>query len=140
MKHLPILKFATVLFFASIFHFPLMAQKVTEEKLLGCWKIKSVEFLQTNKDSLALINNIKGIITCFENNGKFTIKMKTGEKVEIVGTGTFNIDADGKTINQKRDADDNGVDEPAEIVKVSDQELSFKVSEMIFHFERIPIQ
>ncbi|MFT3912296.1 MAG: hypothetical protein QM737_22910 [Ferruginibacter sp.] len=135
-----ILKFVTGLFFTFIFHSTLIAQKATEEKILGCWKIKSIEFLEINKDSMNLINSTKGIITCFEKDAKFTTKLKSGTDVQIVGTGTYSISADGKTFNQKRDADDGAVDEPAEIVKFNDKEVSFKISKMILHFERLSKQ
>ncbi len=140
MKHFPIPRFTFVLFFTLIAHSTLIAQKLTEEKLLGCWKIKSIEFLQANKDSAELTKNIKSIFTCFEKNGKFTTKLKNEVDVQIIGTGTFNISADGKTLTQKRGADDGGIDESAEVVMVSNEEVSFKILQMIFHFERIPGQ
>ena len=53
-----------------------------------------------------------------------------------MGTGTYKISLNGKTITQKRDADDGGVDAPGEIVKMNSKEFSIKVENVILHFEK----
>jgi hypothetical protein len=140
MKQYNICRIALMLLAPLFCHSTVKAQKLTEEKLLGCWKLTSIEFLKPTKDSQELINSAKNIVTCFEKNGKFTTKFKTGNSEEIVGTGSFSIAADGKTINQKRDADDGGIDDPAEVTIINDRELSFKVEgEVILHYVRLPV-
>ncbi len=129
----------SIVFLVLGVQFSLMAQKLTEEKLNGCWKIKSIEFLHPTEDSAEIIKSAKGIITCFDKNGKFVTKIKTDDSEQIIGTGSFSIGADGKTVSQKRDVDDGGIDEPAEANMVNDNEITFKVEQLILHYERIPL-
>ena len=137
MKQHSSLKFIIIL--ASIFFTQtnLSAQKVTEAKLLGCWAIKRFEFLQPMPDSSSIINESKGYIVCFEVNGKFITKQKTGDNDKLIGDGTYSIDPDGKTLHEKRNAQDDGEDEPAEIVVLTNNELALKVDVMIIHLERV---
>lgn len=118
-----------------VFAFDAVAQKVTAEKLVGCWEIKSIEFLQPMEDSIDMINNTKGLITCFTKDGKFVTKRKEDKGFQIVGTGTFDIRPDGKTIDQKNAASNNSVDESAEVLIRTDQKISFKVKEFILNYE-----
>jgi hypothetical protein len=130
-------KVAIMLVLAILFHSKLIAQNATEDKLLGCWKVKSVEFPKTSPESDEMANSAKGMITCFEKKGKFTTKFRENNKEIIIGTGTFKIDTDGKTIIQKRDAEDGDVDAPGEIIKINEKEFSIKVEDVILHFERL---
>ena len=131
------MKVAIMLVIAILFHFNLLAQKATEDNILGCWKVKSVEFTKSSPESDEMANGAKGMITCFEKKGKFTTKLRENNKDIIIGTGTFKIDSDGKTIHQKRDVDDGDIDALGEIIKFNDREFSIKVEDVILHFERL---
>ena len=102
----------------------------------GCWKVKFVEFLEPSEDSALTVDMATKMVTCFDKNGKFITKMVEGKDQIIVGTGTYKISLNGKTITQKRDADDGGVDAPGEIVKMNSKEFSIKVENVILHFEK----
>ena len=115
----------------------LAAQVATEAKLLGCWEISRFEFLEPMEDSLDLINGSKGHTICFEKNGKFNAKQVIGKDETPIGTGTYSIDADGKTLHQKRDADDGGIDEPGEVVSVTESQLALKAHNLIMHLRRV---
>ncbi|MEO8771826.1 MAG: hypothetical protein ABI402_17145 [Ferruginibacter sp.] len=113
------------------------AQIATEEKLLGCWKMSKFEFLKPVKDSADLISSMKNYISCFEKNGKFTTKIKTKNGEKPVGTGIYSIGADGKTIYQKRNAEDDGVNSPGEVVFLTERELAIKIDNVILHLVKI---
>ena len=132
-------KVAIVLVITILFHSNLLAQNATEDKVLGCWKVKSVEFIKSSSNSDEMANGAKGMITCFDKGGKFTTKFRENNKEIIIGTGKFKIEADGKTINQKRDVDgdDDETDAPGEIIKINDREFSIKVEDVILHYERL---
>ena len=98
-------KVAIVVVITILFHSNLLAQNATEDKVLGCWKVKSVEFIKSSSNSDEMAKGAKGMITCFDKGGKFTTKFRENNKEIIIGTGKFKIEADGKTINQKRDVD-----------------------------------
>ena len=134
------MKITLLLSLALLFHCHLNAQNATADKLLGCWKVKSVEFIQSAPNSDEIANSAKAMITCFEKDGKFTTKFMENNKEIIVGTGKFTIEPDGKTIHSKRDvgaADDDGIDAPGEIIKINDREFSIKVEDIILHYERL---
>ena len=115
-----------------------VAQKVTETKLLGCWKLNRFEFLTPVNDSAAVVNASKNYISCFETNGRFVTKQKTKTGEKLIGTGTYKIDADGRTIHQQRDLqDEEDTDEPAEVVLITDQKLDIKTGDVIMHLERV---
>jgi hypothetical protein len=137
MKCNVICKIVSLLLVLFAFGSNAVAQKVTNEKLIGCWEIKSIEFLQPMDDSVNMVNGIKGMIICFDINGKFITKIKKGGNIEIIGLGSFNIRPDGKTIDQKSTKNDGVVNESAEVLIRADQKLSFKVKEFIIHCERI---
>ncbi len=114
------------------------AQIVTEEELLGCWTVSRLEFEQSIEDSIELINQTKSYITCFQTNGIFIGKQKVDKGEKIIGTGTYKI-VDGKTIYQKRDTQEDIINELGEVLLINDQELVIKADIIIFHFVRIPL-
>lgn len=118
-------------------HTALFSQKYKSGDMIGCWAVKRFEFLQSRNDSMNIINSSKGYIICFEANGKFVTKQKTGNGEKVIGDGTYNMEADGKTLNQKRNGADEGEDEPAEIVRLTDRELAMKVDGMVMHLEKV---
>lgn len=130
-------KMITVFALILISHTNLMAQKFKAEDLNGCWKFGRIEFLEPMPDSLNFLKETKNYIVCFEGNGKFITKQKTSSGERVLGDGTFNLEADGKTITQKRNATDGEVDEPGEIVLLTNKELAIKADMMIIHFERM---
>lgn len=113
------------------------AQIANEEKLLGCWKVSKSEFLKPAEDSADLTTSMKNYISCFEKEGKFITKIKTKNGEKIIGTGTYHIGSDGKTIYQKRNSEDNGIDSPGEVVILNDQELAIKADNVILHFMKL---
>ena len=140
MKSFRTFKVAAILFLFILLHSDLPAQNSTEDKLPGCWKVKSVEFIKSTENADEIANEAKAMITCFEKNGKFTTKFLENDKEIIVGTGTFKIGSDGKTIQSKRDvdaADDDGTDAPGEIIKINEREFSIRVEDIILHYERL---
>ncbi len=60
-------------------------------------------------------------------------KRNRDKDIQIVGTSTFNIRTDGKTIDQKSDAKNNSVDESAEVMIKTNQKISIQGKR--FHFE-----
>lgn len=131
------IRMATLLVLGILTQQIAVAQVATEAKLLGCWELSRFEFLEPMEDSLDLVNGSRGHTICFEKNGKFSAKQVTGKTETPIGTGTFSIDADGKTLHQKRDVDDGGVDEPGEILLLTDDELKMKAEKIIVHLRRV---
>ena len=137
MKH-NYLHFFVIISLVLFSHAVLIAQKGPEAKLIGCWEVNKFEFLQPVDDSLDLIKASKGYITCFESNGKFITKQKKGNVERVIGTGTYQLDADGKTIHQKRDIEDSTGDDDAEIMILDHEAFVIKVGNVIMHFKRYP--
>lgn len=127
--------FLTIILFSI--HLNVWAQITTEEKLLGCWKVSKFEFIKPVEDSANLITGMKNFISCFEKDGKFVTKINANNDKKIIGTGTFNIGSDGKTIYQKRNTEENGVDSAGEIVILNDKELAIKVDNVVIHLVKI---
>lgn len=127
--------FLTVILFYM--HFTSQAQIATEEKLLGCWKVKKIEFLKPIEDSADFITGMKNYISCFEKDGKYVSKINSKNGEKVIGTGTYNVGSDGKTIYQKRNTKDNGDDSPGEVLILNDRELALKVDNIILHLQKI---
>lgn len=127
----------TIVLLALVANTRLKAQIATEEKLLGCWKFSKLDNPEPEEGSKQMDDEMKGHTVCFEKNGKFSARKVIGDQVTPIGTGTFSIRADGKTIDQKRDADDGGIDESGEVVALTEDLLSIKFGSMIMHLKRV---
>ena len=125
-----------LLFFGTI---SLNAQQNKSEKIVGCWNIKSVEIIEemVKEEAEEIRNGALGMIICLDAKGKFSTSMPPEKGGVLVGTGVYKVEADGKTLTQSRDADDDDVDLPAEIIKLTDKNLSLKIEYMIIHYERV---
>ncbi len=111
-----------------------LAQKNNTEKILGCWIFKEIEFSEQVDFAEELIKNAKKTVVCFNSNGKYTsAKDETGSKTI---TGSYKISEDGKTLIQKRDISNDGVDENAEIEFLDDKLLVFKLEFGTMSFDR----
>lgn len=133
-KHFIKYLFTIILFLIS---FNLLAQITSKEKLSGCWKVNKFEFLSPVEDSAELVTGMKNYIICFEMGGKYITKINIKNIEEIIGTGTYHISSDGKTIYQKRNSDDNGIDSPGDVVILNDRELAIKADKVILHFVKL---
>lgn len=133
LKQKPIL-LITVLFCISL---KSLAQDTTNKKLVGCWQVKSIEFLQPVEDSVSLKNQIKNVYTCIEIDGKFITKSNMNNTTVVVGKGSLYISPDGKTLIQRREGDSRGKNESAEIQIKSDRKMSLKLREFILNYERL---
>ncbi len=135
MKHL-YFSFIFLLFFGTI---SLHAQQSNSEKIIGCWKIKSVEIIEEmdKEEAEEIRNGALGMIICLDGKGKFSTTMPPEKGGAVVGTGIYKLEADGKTLTQSRDVEDEDVDLPAEIIKLTDKSLSLKIEYMIIHYERV---
>lgn len=136
MKHINIIKFYLSIILFSI-DFSSKGQIITIEKLLGCWKTNKLEFLKSAEDSTQLITSVHNYISCFDQKGKFNTRLLTKNGENFLGSGTYTIDQDGKTIYQKRDIKDNGVDSVGEVTILNDRELVIKVEDVIIHLTKI---
>ena len=123
-----------LLVLASFAYFHSAAQQLTQEKLIGCWSAKSIEFYEPVEDSAYFAASFKTSTTCFDKNGKFSTSFKTPAGQETAGTGTYSLSADGKTLNQQSDAGFDEGDEPAEVRMISEKEIEFKIGGAIIRF------
>ncbi len=127
--------FALLLLVACCGSNSVMAQ-ATVDKLLGCWKLKSISFSEPNKDSVEIRQSV-GFHICFEKNGSFSAQSPKGESM---GKGTYAISADGKTLEQHmHDNEPGNTDLPATIITLNDKELALQAEEVTMHFERIAV-
>jgi len=106
-------------------------QETNHTKVLGTWAFIKFEFTKPTKDSLALINNSKGMIVTFEKENKVIMKQKTGNAIKIIRNGTYTLSEDGKRMFQN--------DAEAQILSLTDEELVMKVIEegCMIYFKRV---
>jgi len=93
-------------------------QETNRKKILGTWSFSKIEFIQSNPDSVAIVNNAKGMIINFSED-KLTMKNKFDST--FARTSVYTIGPDGATLTH------NGV--TAKIVKITDEELVLKVEQ-----------
>ncbi len=134
------MKFIIVLALLFCFSGGVSGQTVTEKDLLGCWEISE---MRTEDGKTLSINDLNGpgtFIACFLENGKTVSKVIDGGKTSELGTGTFSILEDGKTIRQKRDiADQTGLEEDIdmEIQSIDAGSIHFKGGGIIMVMKRM---
>jgi hypothetical protein len=130
MRHLKV-----ILFFSFVLStLNSVAQKSNSDKILGCWEFKEIKFSEEVSFAEELIENARNTFVCFSSDGKFTsTKDKTTSKII---SGSYQISEDGKTLIQKRDLPNDGVDENAEIDFLDDKLLIFKLEFGTMSFER----
>jgi len=111
-----------------------VAQEDHAKKILGCWIFQKIEYtvaMDTAEDTSPAPNSIK---VCFEAGGKYT--------TTVIGTndtltGTYEFSADGKTIIQKRDIQQDGItDENAAIAFPTADSLVFTLDFARLYFYR----
>ncbi len=106
------------------------AQLVTEEKLIGCWKVTHIEFLHPMRDSTDLQKETKNYQTCFEKGMKF-VTTNGASKDSLVGSGSYHIGENGKSIYE------NG-DTRAEVTALDETHLALRVmDDLVLYYERI---
>ena len=116
------MKKITLTAFILSFLFGAKAQPFTEKDLAGCWEIKEVRI--EDKEQVLNVNDLNGpgiFITCFMPGGKFVSKVEDDGKTRELGTGSYSILKDGKTLQQSRDLTDDseyGEDVDGEIVSI----------------------
>ncbi|WNM18800.1 lipocalin family protein [Flavobacterium capsici] len=110
------------------------AQKSNAEKILGCWVLKKMEFSNPANDAPELSEEAMNSYVCFEKDGTFTTRLG-GNESEVV-KGKYQISADGKTLTQSRDIQDEGNDEQAEISVLDDTKLELKLEFGVMYFVR----
>ncbi len=99
----------------------MVAQKENTTKILGCWILKKMEFTEPKMMSADLQEEAKNSQICFSAGGTFTTTKPGKGKSPI--TGTYQIGADGTTLIEKRDKNEEGVDDDATIAVLNEQEL-----------------
>jgi hypothetical protein len=100
-----------------------VAQKENATKIVGCWILKKMAFSDPKMRSAEIEAEAKDSEVCFTAGGKFATTKPGNDKSPI--TGTFAISEDGTTLTQKRDQNEEGVEDDATIVVLNDQELVF---------------
>ena len=111
-----------------------LAQEDQAKKILGCWVFQKIEYtVATDKaeDNSPAPNSIK---VCFEAGGKYTTTVLENNSTL---TGTYSFSADGKTIIQKRDIQQDGTtDENAAIAFPTADSMVFTLDFAKLYFYR----
>lgn len=110
------------------------AQQSNAEKVLGCWVLKKMEFSNPNEKTPELSEENMNTYVCFEKDGTFTTRLG-GNESDVV-KGKYQISADGKTLTQSRDIQDEGNDEQAEITVLNDKAMELKLEFGVMYFVR----
>jgi hypothetical protein len=71
---------------------------------------------------------------CFTADGKYNTVKRGNEQTQI--TGTYKFEDDGKTLTQKSNRDNGGMDEDATIALLNEQELVFEIEIGKMYFVR----
>ncbi len=93
MKHI----FLFLFLFATI---SVQAQTKVENQLLGCWGVKELSSADGKEISITDLNGPGSFFICFGENGKVTSTAEDGGNTRELGTGRFEVLADGKTLRQ----------------------------------------
>src|SRR5688572_27942691 len=109
-------KLVSMLIALILFHSRLLDQNAAEDKLLGCWKVKSVEFPKSTENSDEAANSANSMISCFAKNGQFTSKFIENRNEIIVGIGKLVAPPPSYTTHQHWDAADLHIDAPGQIL------------------------
>jgi hypothetical protein len=111
-----------------------LAQKENAQKIQGCWVFKKMVAPASANIPQESMPPADSITVCFEANGKYTSTM-TNNTAPI--TGQYQISADGKTITQQRDVqEENTFDEDASIEFPNENSIILKLEYAHLYFER----
>ncbi len=130
MHHLKPLLILLILFTTTTSH----AQKENAQKIQGCWVFKKMVAPASANIPQESMPPADSITVCFEANGKYTSTM-ANNTAPI--TGQYQISADGKTITQQRDVqEENTFDEDAAIEFTNENSVILKLEYAHLYFER----
>jgi hypothetical protein len=109
------------------------AQSIDTSKILGCWEIEKMEFLEKAENQTEIEGSSKGFVTCFEKEGNFTTKIKTAGP--IIGSGTYHFVEGGKFIVQESG---NTGESKGEIIRLDKEQFILKTpaGNILLHFKR----
>lgn len=113
--------FKTMFLLLALSSVKVVAQKENATKIVGCWILNKMEFADPKMKQADLEKEAKNAVICFSAEGKFTTTKPSNAQSPI--TGTYQISADGKTLIEARDKNDEGVDDNATIALLNEHEL-----------------
>jgi len=111
-----------------------VAQQEHAAKIVGCWILNKMEFTDPETKSADLEKEAKNAVICFSAAGKFTTTKAGNGKAPIIGT--YHLSADGKTLIEARDKNDEGVDDNATIAVLNEKELVLETEFGKMYFAR----
>lgn len=111
-----------------------LAQKENAQKIQGCWVFKKMVAPASANIPQESMPPADSITVCFEANGKYTSAIVNNP---ILLTGQYQVSADGKTLTQQRDIQEEyTVDEDATIEFTSENAVILKLEQAHLYFER----
>jgi hypothetical protein len=111
-----------------------VAQKDNATKIVGCWILKKMELTDPKFMSAKMQEEALNSEVCFTADGKYSTAKRGKEQTQI--TGTYQFEDDGKTLTQKSDRNNGGMDEDATIALLNEQELVFEIEIGKMYFVR----
>lgn len=110
------------------------AQSDNLQKILGCWELKSVTFKPSSEVSKETVQEGRGRVVCFRQDGTFSGHSPIKEERSI--TGTWSLSPDGKTLQQIENGTSKEQNLPAQVVLLSDSRLRLEIDFAFFEFSR----
>ena len=111
-----------------------VAQQDNATKIVGCWILKKMELVDPKFMTAKMHEEALNSEVCFSADGKYNTVKRGNEKTAI--TGTYQFENDGKTLTQKSDRNNGGMDEDAIIALLNEQELVFEIEIGKMYFVR----
>jgi hypothetical protein len=98
------------------------------------FKILFLMVVFSTMNVVAQKDNATKIVGCCTADGKYSTAKRGKEQTQI--TGTYQFEDDGKTLTQKSDRNNGGMDEDATIALLNEQELVFEIEIGKMYFVR----
>jgi len=126
--------FKIVFLVVVFFTMKVVAQQDNATKIVGCWILKKMELVDPKFMTAKMQEEALNSEVCFSADGKYNTVKRGNEKTAI--TGTYQFENDGKTLAQKSDRNNGGMDEDATIALLNEQELVFEIEIGKMYFVR----
>lgn len=129
---LKIIKLAAALFGLALAANAQSINKPNPDDLLGSWGLSKQVFLIPSDDSTEIRKGNEGIILSFTQKGTFTTKQRAGNTILTLGTGSYSVSEDGKSLIQD--------DRNFAIMKLSISTLILRIEDdgVELHFKKLP--